>query len=127
MIIESRIDCRCFFLFLKEGNDEDDEILCIFVFVLSRLAQNILVSQFVDFISEEMESKDNVDGVFVDFEVYNIVKLDYNLEEDNFMDVYSGNESEEELRKFVGVIVVVDFLLSRLFLNFLYDVECEES
>lgn len=38
MIIESRIDCRCFFLFLKEGNDEDDEILCIFVFVLSRLA-----------------------------------------------------------------------------------------
>lgn len=74
-----------------------------------------------------MESKDFVDGVFVDFEVYNIVKLDYKLEEDNFVDVYSGNESEEELRKFVGVIVVVDFLLSRLFLNFLYDVECEES
>lgn len=127
MTTESRTDCRCSFLFLKEGNDEDDEISCTPALAPSRLAQNIPACQPVDLISEEMESKDFVDGVLVDSEVYNTAKSDHKLEEDNPVDAHSGNESEEESRKSVGATAVVDPLLSRSFLNFLYDAECEES
>ena len=115
-----------FFLLLKEGNAEDDEISCTPALAPSRLAQNIPACQPVDLISEEMESKDFVDGALVDSEVYNTAKSDHNLE-DNPMDAHSGNESEENSRKSVGATAIVDPLLSRSFLNFLYDAECEES
>ena len=131
MNTERRTYCEFFFIscgkILKEGNDEDDEISCTPALAPSRLAQNIPACQPVDVISEEMESKDFVDGVLVDSEVDNTATSGHKMEEDNLMGIHSGNESEEESRKSVGVTSVVDPLLSKSFLNFLYDVEFEES
>ena len=130
MTTESRTDCEFCFIFcgknLKEGNDEDDEISCTPALAPSRLAQNIPACKPVDLISEEMESKDFVDGVLVDSEVDNTATSGRKVEEDNLMHIHSGSESEEESKKSVGV-TSIDPLLSRSFLNFLYDVEVEES
>ena len=132
MTTERRTDCEFIFCIscgeiLKEGSDEDDEISCTPALAPSRLAQNIPACQPVDLISEEMESKDFVDGEHVDSEVDIASKSGHKSEEDKLMDVHSGNESEEESRESVGVTAVVDPLLSRSFLNFLYDVACEEG
>ena len=71
-----------------------------------------------------MESEDLVDDV--DSKVDDATESDHKMEEDNLMDVDNGNESEEVLRKSAWVTAVVDPLLSRSFLNSLYDVDFEE-
>ena len=110
---------------LKEGNDEDEEISCTPALAPSRLAQNIPSCQPVDPVRKEMESEDLVDDF--DSKVDDATESDHKMEEDNLMDVDNGNESEEVLRKSAGVTAVVDPLLSRSFLNSLYDVDFEES
>lgn len=60
-------------------------------------------------------------------EVDEAAKSDHKVEDDNLMDVHSGNEHEEWSRKPAGVTAVVDPLLSRSFFNSLYDDEVEES
>lgn len=72
-----------------------------------------------------MESEDCADDV--DSKVDDATKSGHKVEEDNLMDIYCGNDSEEGSRKSVGVTAVVDPLLSTSFLNSLYDVEVEES
>lgn len=110
---------------LKEGDDEDDDISCTPALAPSRLAQNIPVCQPVDLIGEEMESNDFAGDL--NAEVDEAAKSDHKVEDDNLMDVHSGNEREEWSRKPAGVTAVVDPLLSRSFFNSLYDDEVEES
>ena len=121
-------NCEFFFIScvetMKEGDDEDDEISCTPALAPSRLAQNISVCQPVDPIRKENESEDV--GNDIDSKVSDTTISRHNLEEDNIMDVQSGNESEEGSRKPAGVTAVVDPLLSRSFFNSLYDDEVEE-
>ena len=71
-----------------------------------------------------MESEDFAGDV--DSEVDDTAISGHKTEEDNLVDVQSGNESEEWSRKPAGVTAVVDPLLSTSFLNSLYDAEVEE-
>jgi len=110
---------------MKEGDDEDDEISCTPALAPSRLAQNIPVCQPVDPVRKEMESEDFDDDV--DSKVNDTTLSGHNLEEDNLIEVQSGNESEEGSQKLAGVTAIVDPLLSRSFFNSLYVDEVEES
>lgn len=75
-----------------------------------------------------MESEQFADDV--DSKVDNATKSDHNEDEDNLMDIDSENENDmdkEGSKKSTECTAIVDPLLSRSFLNSLYDAEVEES